>query len=109
MGEETRFLKSFDGEARVGKVLKNIASITLKPEDFASPLSLQMAISRIYESMIKMMEEGGPRPRYVAEVRFTDDMGNPIVIGIDLGEEMPPFSRDKVKARVVIELYEDED
>jgi len=101
-------LKSFEGEAKIGKVLRNIASITLKPEDFSSPVSLQMAISRIYESMIKMMEEGGPKPRYVAEVRFSDDLGNPIVIALDLGEEMPPFSRDRVKARVAIELFEED-
>lgn len=108
MGEEVKYIKGYTGEAKIGKVLKNIAAITLKPEDFSSPVSLQMALSRIYESVIKMMEEGGPKPRYVAEVRFTDDMGNNIVIAVDLGEEMPPFSSDKVKARVVVELYEEE-
>ncbi|MCE4599263.1 MAG: hypothetical protein F7C81_03595 [Desulfurococcales archaeon] len=106
--EEARFTKRFEGEARIGKVLKNIASITLKPEDFSSPIALQMAISRIYESMIKMMESGGPKPRYVAEVRIVDDMGNTSVLAVDLGEEIPPFSKEKIKARVTVELYEED-
>ncbi len=108
MSEEAKFLRGFDGEARVGKVLRNLATITFKPEDFSSPVALQMAISRIYESVLKMMEEGGPKARYIAEVRFTDDLGNNVVIAIDLGEEMPPFSKEKVKARIVVELYEEE-
>jgi hypothetical protein len=100
--------KEYEGEAKIGKVMKNIATITLKPEDLASPVSLQMAFTRIYESIMRMIEEGGPRATYVAEVRFTDDLGNPVVIAVDLGEELPPFSSSKVKARVRVELFEEE-
>jgi len=101
--------KEFEGKARIGKVMKNIASISLRPEDFSSPVALQMAFSRIYEAIMKIMEEGGPRPSYVAEVRFTDDLGNPVVFAVDLGEEIPPFSSDRVKARIIVVLYEDEE
>ncbi len=101
--------KEFEGTARIGRVMKNIASISLKPEDFSSPVALQMAFSRIYEALMKVMEEGGSKPTYVAEIRFTDDLGNQVVFAVDLGEELPPFSRDRVKARVIVELYEEED
>jgi hypothetical protein len=67
-----------------------------------------MAISRIYESMIKMFESGGPKPTYVAEVRFTDDLGNSVVFAVDLGSTTPPFSGEKVKARIYVEIYEEE-
>lgn len=99
--------RDFEGQARIGKVMKDFLRLSLKPEDFSSPVALQMAISRLYEGMMRMMEEGGPRPTYVAEVRFTDDMGNPVVIAVDLGSETPPFSSDRVRARIRIELYEE--
>jgi len=98
----------YEGSARVGRIVKNFATVTLKPEDFNSPVAFQMAISRIYESMIKMFESGGPKPTYVAEVRFTDDLGNSVVFAVDLGSTTPPFSGEKVKARIYVEIYEEE-
>lgn len=101
--------KEYEGRARIGRVMRNLMTLTLRPEDFSSPVSLQMAISRIYESMMKVFESGGPKPGYVAEVRFKDDMGNNVVFAVDLGGSTPPFSRDRVKARVIVELYEEEE
>jgi hypothetical protein len=98
----------YEGSARVGRIVKNFATVTLKPEDFSSPVAFQMAISRIYESMIKMFESGGPKPTYVAEVRFTDDLGNSVVFAVDLGSTTPPFSGEKVKARIYVEIYEED-
>lgn len=108
-GESERQAKSFSGEARIGKAMKNLATITLRPEDFSSPVAFQMALSRIYESLVKMFESGGPKPTYIAEIRFRDDLGNTVVFAVDLGETPPPFSKDKVKARIIVELYEEED
>ena len=105
---EAKRLAIFEGEARVGEVIQGLQAIQLRPEDFSSPVALQMAISRIYEALMKAFESG-PRKRYVAEVRFTDSLGNPVVIAVDLGETPPPFAKDRVKARVVIELYEEEE
>ncbi|MEM3365548.1 MAG: hypothetical protein QXM93_03905, partial [Candidatus Methanomethyliaceae archaeon] len=67
---------------------------------------LQMAISRIYEAMTKAIASG-PKKKYVAEVRFTDSLGNPVVLALDLGERMPPFTNKEVRARILIELFED--
>ncbi len=108
-GEGERQVKSFEGEARIGKAMKNLATITLKPEDLSSPVAFQMALSRIYESLVKMFESGGPKPTYIAEVRFTDDLGNRVVFAVDLGEAPPPFSKDRIRARIVVEFYEDEE
>ncbi len=108
-GEGERQVKSFEGEARIGKAMKNLATITLKPEDLSSPVAFQMALSRIYESLVKMFESGGPKPTYIAEVRFTDDLGNRVVFAVDLGETPPPFSKDRIRARIVVEFYEDEE
>ncbi|ADL19552.1 MULTISPECIES: hypothetical protein [Acidilobus] len=106
--ERAEIVRHVQAEAKVGKALKNIAMISLKPDDLASPASFQMAISRLYESIMKMMESGGPEQTYIAEVRFTDDLGNPVSIAIDLGKETPPFSSQKVKAEITIRLYEEE-
>ncbi|MEN2999531.1 MAG: hypothetical protein ABDH61_03035 [Acidilobaceae archaeon] len=105
MEEMTR---SYEGSAKVGRVMKSFATITLKPEDFSSPVSFQMAISRIYESMMRMMESGAPQHTYMAEVRFSDDLGNTVVFAVDLGPSLPPFSSEKIKARVVVHLYEED-
>ena len=107
-GSGEKRLAIFEGEARVGEVVQGLQAIQLRPEDLASPVALQMAISRIYEAVMKAFEEG-LKKRYVAEVRFTDSLGNPVIIAVDLGDTPPPFAKDKVKARVVIELYEEEE
>ncbi|MMZ71693.1 hypothetical protein D1872_352240 [compost metagenome] len=57
--------------------------------------------------MLKVLETG-PKKRYIAEVRFTDSIGNNVVFAVDLGESPPPFSRDKVKARIMVEIYEED-
>ncbi len=102
-----RHVKLFEGEAKVGQMLKGMQVIQLRPEDLQSPISLQMALSRIYDAVLRMMQEG-PKKVYVAEVRFTDDLGNPVVFAVELGESPPPFTREKVKARIVVELFEEE-
>ncbi len=95
-----------EGEARIGEVLKELTMVKLTPQDLSNPVSLQMAISRIYSALLKSLEEG-PKKRFMAEIRFNDDMGNTVVFAVDLGENAPPFKHDKVKARIIIELYED--
>lgn len=100
--------KTFEGTARVGKAIRGFLSMSLKPEDFSSPVALQMAFSRIYEAMMKMMEGSAQETTYVAEVRFNDDMGNQIVVAVDLGPSLPPLSTDRVRARIKIELYEED-
>ena len=68
------------------------------------PVALQMAISRIYETMTKAVE-AGPKKKFVAEVRFNDSMGNPIVMALDLGQHAPFVN--KMSKRGSVELYED--
>ncbi|AFH43035.1 hypothetical protein IOK49_04910 [Fervidicoccus fontis] len=104
--EEFKKTVEFEGKAKVGEMLGGLANIQLKPEDFSSPIALQMAISRMYEGILKAFEEG-PKKKYIAEVRFTDSLGNQVSIGIDLGENPPPFSKQEVKARIIIELFEE--
>ena len=102
--------KEFLGEARIGKVVKGLTTISLRPEDFSSPVALQMAFSRIFDAIMNItLNESGPKHTYVAEVKFVDDLGNPVVFAVDLGEEIPPFSKEKVKARIRVELFEEED
>jgi len=105
---ENKKLAIFEGEARVGEVMQGIQAIQLRPEDLSSPIALQMALSRMYEAVMKMLESG-PKKRYIAEVRFTDSLGNPVSFAVDLGESPPPFSKDKVRARIIIEIFEEEE
>ena len=107
--EESVYEKEFTGKGRIGKVMSGVEVLTLKPEDLSSPIALQMALSRILEAAMKIAESGGPKPRYVAEIRFVDDLGNAVSFAVDLGETMPPFSSNKVKARIIVELYDEED
>ncbi len=95
-----------EASARIGEVIKGLSNIRLTPQDLSSPVALQMAISRIYSALMKTLEEG-PKKHYVAEIRFRDDLGNDIVFAVDLGEEPPPFRSNVVKARLLIEIYED--
>jgi len=97
----------FQGEAKIGEVIKGLSEIKLTPEDFSSPISLQMALSRIYSALMKSMEEGFKK-HYIAEIRFRDNLGNLVSFAIDLGDTPPPFTSKNVKARIIIELYEEE-
>lgn len=97
----------FEGKAKIGEVFGNLVSFQLRPEDLTSPLALQMAISRLYDELMKAMQ-GPPTKHYVAEVRFTDSTGNPVSIGVDLGSNLPPLSKREVKVKVVIEFYDED-
>jgi len=97
----------FEGRAKIGEIMGNLISIQLKPEDFSSPLSFQMALTRIYNEVLNMMQQQ-PKMHYVAEVRFNDSMGNPVVIGVDFGDRIPPLSKKDVKVKVIIESYDEE-
>ncbi len=103
---EEKTIGIFNGTAKIGEILAGFSQLTLTPQDMTSPVALQMAISRIYEAMTKAISSG-PKKKYVAEVRFTDSLGNPVVLALDLGERMPPFINREVKARILIELFED--
>ena len=105
--EEQKKIAVFEGSARIGEVISGLTQIQLRPEDLTSPIAFQMAFTRIYEGIMKAMEEG-PKKKYVAEVRFNDSLGNTIVMAVDLGESPPPFSKREVKARVLVELYEED-
>ncbi|MEN3035108.1 MAG: hypothetical protein ABC537_02280 [Candidatus Methanosuratincola sp.] len=96
----------FNGSAKVGEVLAGFTQVAITPQDMTSPIALQMALSRIYEAMTKVVETG-PKKKFIAEVRFTDSMGNPVVFALDLGERMPHFTSNEVKARILVELYEE--
>ncbi|MDH5810883.1 MAG: hypothetical protein QXO54_05575 [Candidatus Methanomethylicaceae archaeon] len=108
MAEKTdeKTIGIFNGTAKIGEILAGFSQLTLTPQDMTSPVALQMAISRIYEAMTKAIASG-PKKKYVAEVRFTDSLGNPVVLALDLGERMPPFTNKEVRARILIELFED--
>ncbi len=97
----------FEGKAKIGQVMGNLTSIQLKPEDFSSPLSLQMALSRIYNELMKAMSQG-PQTHYVADVKFTDSLGNPVSVGVDFGDKIPPLSKQDVKVKITIEFYDEE-
>lgn len=106
MSQQPTIRIEFDGKAKLGEILGNMPTIQLKPEDFSSPLALQMAISRLYNELMNMLTSS-PQKHYIAEVRFTDSLGNPISVGIDFGTKIPPISKQEVKARIIIELYDE--
>ncbi|MEM0015607.1 MAG: hypothetical protein QXQ01_02040 [Saccharolobus sp.] len=97
----------FEGKGRIGEIMGNFKAVQLKPEDFSSPLSLQMALSRIYSELMNMLNQR-QETHYVADVRFTDSMGNPISIGVDFGDKIPPLSKKEVKVKITIEFYDEE-
>lgn len=51
------FKVEFEGKAKVGQVMGNLQALSLKPEDFASPLALQMALSKLYNDLMKSLTE----------------------------------------------------
>lgn len=104
--EKQKVMGVLMGTAKVGEVLAGFTQLAITPQDMTSPVALQMAISRIYEVMTKAVESG-PKKKFVAEVKFNDSMGNPITMALDLGQKLPPFVNKEVKAKVLVELYED--
>ncbi|BCU68344.1 hypothetical protein HS7_17810 [Sulfolobales archaeon HS-7] len=108
MSSQPSFKVEFEAKAKIGEVMGNLVSIQLKPEDFTSPLSLQMALSRIYSEVMKMMQNPEMSKKFLAEVSFTDSLGNTVVAGVDLGTSVPPLSRKEVKAKVTIEIFDEE-
>ncbi|EZQ06788.1 MULTISPECIES: hypothetical protein [Acidianus] len=97
----------FEGKAKIGEVMGNLTSIQLKPEDFSSPIALQMAFSRIYNEIMNAMSQS-PQKHYVADVKFNDSLGNPISVGVDFGNNIPPLSKQDVKVKITIEFYDED-
>jgi hypothetical protein len=97
-----------EGEARIGRVTMPLFTFSLSPEDLSSPLSFQMALNKILEDLTNILEKE-PKARYMAEVKFTDAMNVPVTFAVDLGDKLPPFGKDRVKARIIVELYEEDD
>ncbi len=108
MSENGRIRVELKGEAKVTRLQTPLVPINISPSDLEGPLSMFDMISKIYEAMMKAMNET-PKPRYMAEVKFTDALGTPVVFVIDLGEKFPQLERSRVKARIIVELYEDEE
>jgi hypothetical protein len=107
MSQQPTVKVEFEGKAKIGEVMGVFKAIQLKPEDFSNPLAFQMALSRIFSDVIDIFKEG-QTTHYVADVRFTDSMGNPIDIGVDFGDKIPPLSKKEVKAKITIEFYDEE-
>ncbi|MCY0859479.1 MAG: hypothetical protein OWQ54_03525 [Sulfolobaceae archaeon] len=106
MSQQPAVKIEFEGKAKLGEILGNLPSIQLKPEDFSSPLALQMAISRLYNEIMNMLTST-PQKQYVAEVKFVDSLGNQVSVGINFGTKIPPLSKQEVKAKIIIELYDE--
>lgn len=110
MSDEVKYALSFEGYGEIEKVLLNIvkglAGVRLSPQDLSDPVSFQIAISRMYETLMKAIEEGS-KYSYVARIKFMDSLGNEVSMAVDLGEDPPPFMNKNIKARITIELYEE--
>lgn len=110
MSDEVKYTLSFEGYGEVEKVLLNVvrglAEVRLSPQDLSDPVSFQIAISRMYDALMRAIE-GGSKYSYIAKIKFRDSLGNEVSIAIDLGEEPPPFISKDIKARITVELYEE--
>jgi len=108
--EGPNYRREFIGVGKVEKAIvdlaKGLAEARLSPSDLTNPVSFQLAFSRLYKALMESIE-GGPKEEYVAEVRFKDDLGNDVVLAVDLGKEVPPFAKKNVRARIIVELYEE--
>ncbi len=104
----TKKVVEMSGEAKIGRLDIPPMVLELSPDDLTSPISFQMALSRLVDKIMDTLENP-PEPHYFAEVRIRDHLNRPVSIAIDLGKSIPPFSKDKVKARVIIEIYEEEE
>ncbi|MGC9009682.1 MAG: hypothetical protein ACP5I7_03605 [Sulfolobales archaeon] len=105
--EEPIFRIIFFGRARVGEVIDAFKEIRLRPEDFSSPVAMQMALSRIYDALVRSLSSGLDRS-YVAEVVFQDSLGNQITFAADLGKSPPPISTQNLKVKITVEFYREE-
>ncbi len=107
IGEEPIYRIVFLGRARVGEVMEAFKEIRLRPEDFSSPVAMQMALSRIYEALIRSLS-GGLDKSYVAEVVFQDSLGNQVIFAADLGKSPPPISTQSLRVKITVEFYRED-
>jgi|SRR5579875_47619 len=107
MSQQPTVKVEFEGKAKIGEIMGVFKAIQLKPEDLSNPLAFQMALSRIYSELMNILNQR-QEMHYVADVTFTDSMGNPISIGVDFGDKIPPLSKKEVKAKITIEFYDEE-
>ena len=107
MSQQPTVKVEFEGKARIGEIKGIFKAIQLKPEDLSDPLAFQMALSRIFSELTNIFNQG-QETHYVADVTFVDSMGNPISIGVDFGDKIPPLSKKEVKVKITIEFYDEE-
>ncbi len=107
MEDENQPIAIFSGTAKIGQVMGGMQALTLSPQDLASPTSLQMALTRIMDSIAKLSTTE-PKKKWVAEIRFIDGLGNQVSFAVDLGP-MPPLEAKEYKARVIVQLVPDEE
>ncbi|MEM4043316.1 MAG: hypothetical protein QXU60_02780 [Sulfolobales archaeon] len=96
----------FIGRARIGEVLDTFKELRLRPEDFSSPIAFQMALTRLYENLMRSLSSG-PKKSYLAEIIFQDSLGNQVSFAVDLGETPPPVESQNVRVKIIIEFYRD--
>lgn len=100
----------FNGYAKIDKIpvniAKGLAEAKITPQDLTNPIAFQLAFSRLYDALLKVVESGS-EPSYIAEVRFKDSLGNEVVMAVDLGKEMPAFTSNVVRAKITVELFEE--
>ncbi|MEZ0290725.1 MAG: hypothetical protein ABWJ42_06525 [Sulfolobales archaeon] len=104
--EEPVYRVVFVGRARIGEILDTFKNLRIKPEDFANPIALQMALTRLYENLMRSLSSE-PRKTYVAEVSFQDSLGSQIIFAADLGETPPPIETQYARVKIVVEFYPD--
>ena len=95
----------FEGAAKIKQISKLYKEFVGAEEpdtlDIASILT--KLLDNVMSDLSKLEEK-----TFVAKIAFKDSVGHEASFTVDIGNKVPPFSRDKVRARVIVEIYDDE-
>ena len=116
VSEEPAIRLEFEGKATIGESYRFardfstlLDELVRSGQNVAGPAGFAAFISKIYETLSKSLESQSASDKvWVASVEFRDGFNTPVHVSLDLGDKIPMLSSNVVRAKIIIELYDEE-
>ena len=109
MSEKPALRLEFSGKAKVGEVSALFKELNLDVEEMlTNPTAFYMSLTKLLNAITAKDFSQLTQKSYMASISFKDSNGKTITFNADLGDKMPLISKDEVKARIIIEIYDEE-
>lgn len=94
----------FEGTAKIKQISKLYTDLVGTEE--LDTLDITHIFTKILDSLTSNPSKLEEKV-FVAKIGFKDSAGHDVGFVINVGDKTPPFSRDKVRARIVVEIYDE--